>query len=146
MLWQIPQFVFLMMGEVLLAIPGLKFSYTQAPKSMKSVLTAAWFINNAIGNLIVVAVTEIHPIETQSVEFFFYAALMFVGVICFTILASNYRYASESFSEEQIIESFIYADAVSASNLDENDLTESSGALTIYGSSRTSRGSLNNIE
>lgn len=134
-----------MMGEVLLAIPGLKFSYTQAPKSMKSVLTAAWFINNAIGNLIVVAVTEIHPIETQSVEFFFYAAWMFLGIICFTILASNYKFVSENFSDEQII-SFAYVDAISTSNMDENDLTESSGVLTVYGSSRSSRGSLNSLE
>uniref|UniRef100_T1GAZ4 Uncharacterized protein n=1 Tax=Megaselia scalaris TaxID=36166 RepID=T1GAZ4_MEGSC len=58
-LWQIPQFFLIMFGELLLSIPGLEFAFKQAPESMKSVLTAAFFINNAFGNLIVVLITEI---------------------------------------------------------------------------------------
>ncbi|XP_031617442.1 peptide transporter family 1-like isoform X3 [Contarinia nasturtii] len=36
MLWQIPQYVFLTMGEAVLAVTGLSFSYEEAPQSMKS--------------------------------------------------------------------------------------------------------------
>lgn len=64
-LWQLPQFTLLMVGEVLLAIPGIQFAFTQAPSSMKSVLTAAWFINNAFGNIIVVFITELKPFRRQ---------------------------------------------------------------------------------
>lgn len=88
--WQFPQFFLLMMGEILLSIPGLQFSYTQAPTTMKSVLTATWFINCAIGNLMVVAITELNLIQQQSNEFFFYASLMFVATIVFSYFASFY--------------------------------------------------------
>lgn len=90
-LWQLPQFFLLMMGEILLSIPGLQFSFTEAPTSMKSVLTASWFINNAIGNLIVVVITELQPVCRQSSEFFLYAALMFLGIFTFIWIASGYN-------------------------------------------------------
>ncbi|XP_059613272.1 solute carrier family 15 member 2 isoform X2 [Phlebotomus argentipes] len=88
--WQIPQFFLLMMGEVLLSIPGLQFSFTQAPATMKSVLTASWFVNNAIGNLIVVLITELKLTSSQSCEYFLYSFLMICGITCFTFMAGNY--------------------------------------------------------
>lgn len=91
-LWQLPQYCMLMMAEVLISIPGLKFAFTQAPESMKSVLTATWFMNNAAGNLIVVLVTEIRPMRKQSGEFFLYAILMLIGIFCFRKIASKYVY------------------------------------------------------
>lgn len=90
--WQFPQFFLLMLGEILLSIPGLQFSFTQAPKSMKSVLTAAWFINCAIGNLMVVVITELNGFQRQSNEFFFYAAFMFVCTMIFSYFASFYQH------------------------------------------------------
>lgn len=71
-LWQFPSFFLIMAGEVLISVPGLKFCYTHAPNSMKSVLTAVWFINNAIGNLIVAVLSQLRFIESRSLEFFFY--------------------------------------------------------------------------
>lgn len=91
-LWQMPQFFLIMMGEVLLSIPGLQFSFTQAPPSMKSVLTAAWYCNNAFGNLIIVAITEWQPFKLQSNEYFFYATLMFAAMVMFSCIARNYQY------------------------------------------------------
>lgn len=90
--WQFPQFFLLMLGEILLSIPGLQFSFTQAPKSMKSVLTAAWFINCAIGNLMVVVITELNWFQRQSNEFFFYAAFMFVCTMIFSYFAAFYEH------------------------------------------------------
>lgn len=54
-----------MIGEVLLSIPGIQFAFLQAPQSMKTVLTAFWFINNAFGNLIVVFITELKPVKND---------------------------------------------------------------------------------
>ncbi|XP_054081504.1 solute carrier family 15 member 1 isoform X1 [Zeugodacus cucurbitae] len=88
--WQIPQFLLLMLGELLLSIPGLKFAFTQAPASMKSVVTAAWFINNAFGNLIVVALTKLNMFVSQSNEYFFYAVIMLISIIVFAVLAYDY--------------------------------------------------------
>lgn len=37
-LWQLPQFFCITIGEVLFSVTGLEFSYSQAPANMKSVL------------------------------------------------------------------------------------------------------------
>jgi solute carrier family 15 oligopeptide transporter 1 len=37
-LWQIPQFLVITIGEVLFSVTGLEFSYSQASPNMKSVL------------------------------------------------------------------------------------------------------------
>uniref|UniRef100_A0A1A9WRS8 Major facilitator superfamily (MFS) profile domain-containing protein n=1 Tax=Glossina brevipalpis TaxID=37001 RepID=A0A1A9WRS8_9MUSC len=88
--WQIPQFLLLMLGELLLSIPGLQFAFTQAPPSMKSVVTAAWFLNNAFGNLIVVIFKELALFNNQSDEFFFYGIIMFIGLMVYIFLAYDY--------------------------------------------------------
>lgn len=95
-LWQIPQFFLLMVGEVLLSIPGLQFAFTQAPKSMKSVLMALWYMNNAFGNLIVVLISEVRPFRLQSGEYFLYAVLMFIGIYIFSRLARGHVYVQVS--------------------------------------------------
>lgn len=103
-LWQIPQFFLIMLGEVMLSIPGLQFSFTQAPPSMKSVLTAAWFCNNAFGNLIVVAITAVRPFAARSNEYFLYASLMLFAICVFCWIARNYRYTNYDVDAETLIE------------------------------------------
>jgi len=122
-LWQLPQFFFLQMGEVLLSIPGLRFAYTQAPQSMKSVLTACWFCNNAFGNLVVVLVTELKPVSKQSYYYFLYSAMMLVAIVIFSFLAHNHRQLMATnviTSDEQVIEKFVYVEELGISNLDLN--------------------------
>lgn len=128
-IWQFPQFLFLQLGEVLLSIPGLQFAFTQAPTSMKSVLTAAWFCNNAIGNLIVVIMKEIKPVRYQSTEFFMYSLLMLLGIVIFSFLAYWYEQRWETrssegiiASEEQTIEKFVYVEELGLGNLEANSL------------------------
>lgn len=48
--WQIFAYVILSAGEVLVSITGLTYAYTQAPKSMKSTMTAIWLLTVAAGN------------------------------------------------------------------------------------------------
>lgn len=124
-LLQFPMFFLIMMGEVLISVPGLKFCYTHAPTSMKSVLTAVWFINNALGNLIVVIFTELRLIENKSLEFFFYAFLMLAATMIFTLLADDFKDDSNH-SEEETIEAYIYVDDIQTSNLEENFLDDDS--------------------
>jgi dipeptide/tripeptide permease len=38
-------------GEVMVSITGLEFSYTQAPRKMKSAVMALWFFTVSVGNL-----------------------------------------------------------------------------------------------
>jgi len=47
--WQILAFVLLSAAEVLVSITGLEYAYTQSPPSMKSTLTAIWYLTYAVG-------------------------------------------------------------------------------------------------
>ncbi len=49
--WQVLAYMILSAGEVLVSITGLEYAYTQAPKSMKSTMTAIWLLTVALGNV-----------------------------------------------------------------------------------------------
>ncbi|KAK1121556.1 hypothetical protein K0M31_010355 [Melipona bicolor] len=105
-LWLIPQYVIITMGEVMFSVTGLEFAFTQAPVSMKSLLQACWLLTVAIGNLIVVIVAEISIFDRQVFEFILFAGLMFIDIIIFSIMAKFYKYVDtpgdEDASEEII--------------------------------------------
>uniref|UniRef100_A0A182IYZ6 Oligopeptide transporter 1 n=1 Tax=Anopheles atroparvus TaxID=41427 RepID=A0A182IYZ6_ANOAO len=91
MLWLIPQYVVMTLGEVMYSITGLEFSFTQAPDSMKSVLQGCWQLTVAVGNLIVVIVAEAKIFDAQKWEFVLFAGLMFIDMGLFSILAWRYK-------------------------------------------------------
>jgi len=88
-LWLLPQYVVITVGEIMFSITGLEFSYSQAPESMKSVLQACWLLTVAFGNIIVIIVAEAKAFN-QAGEFFMFAILMILDMIVFAWLA--YRY------------------------------------------------------
>ncbi|XP_043278431.1 peptide transporter family 1 isoform X2 [Venturia canescens] len=92
-LWLIPQYIIITMGEVMFSVTGLEFAFTQAPATMKSLLQAGWLLTVAFGNLIVVIVAEVKFFNEQSSEFFLFAALMTVDMIIFAVMAKFYKYA-----------------------------------------------------
>src|SRR5216110_400942 len=49
--WQLLAYVILTLGEAMVSITGLEFSYTQAPNSMKSSVMALWLFTVSMGNL-----------------------------------------------------------------------------------------------
>lgn len=124
-----PQFFLIMVGELLLSIPGLEFAFKQvsieidfwteivfygilnfqAPESMKSVLTAAFFLNNAFGNLIVVFLTEINVVKSQTTQYFVYSVLMLLGILLFMYLVRGYNRRSRFQYEEILDEEEIYS-------------------------------------
>ncbi len=65
-LWQVPQYLTMTIVEILLSSVGLEFAYTQTPASMRPVLQTAWLFTIAIGNLIVVVITDLHIFKKQS--------------------------------------------------------------------------------
>ena len=52
MAWQVPAYLFLSVGEVLVSVTALEFAYTQAPPSMKSVIMSLWYVTIAAGSLL----------------------------------------------------------------------------------------------
>ncbi|MCA9213526.1 MAG: POT family MFS transporter [Planctomycetales bacterium] len=63
--WQLWAYLLLTAAEVMISITGLEFSYTQAPKAMKSVVMAVWLFAVSAGNFFTSSVN--HSIQTPSV-------------------------------------------------------------------------------
>lgn len=101
MLWLIPQYFVITMGEVLFSVTGLEFSFTQAPVSMKSVLQAGWLLTVAFGNLIVVIIAEAKFFDSQANEFFLFAGLMLVDMGIFAYMAMQYKYVETPEEEDE---------------------------------------------
>ncbi len=94
MMWLIPQYLLMAMGEILVTIPLMNFSYSEAPDSMKTILQAIFFLSAGVGNLIVVIVAGAKFIDSQFYEYILYAVLMFVDIIVFGFLARKYKSAA----------------------------------------------------
>lgn len=100
LLWQLPQYVLLTTGEVLVSVTGLEFSYTQAPRSMRSTIMSIWFLTVFLGNMLTAVVTKLVRLEGAA-YFWFFAALMLAAAIAFRLVARGYRLAP---AEEPVTE------------------------------------------
>jgi dipeptide/tripeptide permease len=116
LLWQLPQYFCLTVGEVLFSVTGLEFSYSQATSNMKSVmqviysiqvimiLQALWLMTVFFGNIIAMSISGTHIISDASTEFFLYALLMLAVMCLFMILATRYEYVKEDDQHQQSID------------------------------------------
>jgi len=87
----LPQYIVITMGEVMNSVTGLEFSYTQAPKSMKSVVQSFWLLTTCVGNIIDIFLVEIKMHPTQAGEYFILAMIM-LGASSIFILLSIFYY------------------------------------------------------
>eukprot|EP00741_Cyanophora_paradoxa_P019951 tig00021179_g19256.t1 len=82
--WQVPQYILITIGEVLLSITGLEFAYVNAPASMKSVVSSLWLLTSALGNALDVVVFELNPFSNAG-RYYFFAAMQ-VAVFALFVL------------------------------------------------------------
>ncbi|WP_374086526.1 POT family MFS transporter [Methylomicrobium lacus] len=54
--WQLPAYLLMTAAEVMVSITCLEYSYTEAPKSAKSLVMAAYFLSVSLGNLFTSAI------------------------------------------------------------------------------------------
>jgi POT family proton-dependent oligopeptide transporter len=96
-LWLILSYVILTSSEVMVSITALEFSYTQAPKKMKSFIMAVFFLSITLGNVFTALVNKIiqNPDGTSklpgAIYFWFFVGIMFVTAILFIPVASRYK-------------------------------------------------------
>ncbi len=88
--WQIPQYLLLAGGEVLVSITGLEFACRQAPASMTSTIMSGWYLSVALGNLLTAWVSEVNTFHGWS-YFAFFAGVMLAGAVTFRSVARRYR-------------------------------------------------------
>lgn len=95
--WQLGGYVIMTAAEILVSITALEFSYTQAPKRMKSLVMGAFLLSVSIGNLFTAAVNFFiqNPDHTSKLEgasyYLFFAASMAVTAILFVPVAVWYK-------------------------------------------------------
>jgi POT family proton-dependent oligopeptide transporter len=95
--WQLLAYAILTLGEAMVSITGLEFSYTQAPNTMKSSVMALWLFTVAGGELFVGLFNGwvLNPDGTRKMTdyqyFEFFTVLMFVTAVVFVIVACFYK-------------------------------------------------------
>jgi len=96
-LWQILAFVVLTAGEVMLSVTYLEFSYTQAPRQMKSLVMCLYLGSVSLGNAFTAAVNFFiqNPDGTSKLQgaayFMFFVKVMLVTAILFIFASQFYR-------------------------------------------------------
>jgi len=94
--WQFLAYVFLTAGEVMVSITGLEFSYTQAPKRMKSFIMSIFLLSVALGNAFTAVVNRAieRPDGTSLLVgasyYWFFVGVMLVAAILFIPVARRY--------------------------------------------------------
>lgn len=99
-LWLLPQYFVMVMGEVMLLISNYNFAYTEAPASMKSVMVAFVYLTMAGGNLFMVFISGSRLFESQVYEFLFFAGVMLIDMAIFIVLAIRYKYVKRVDNDE----------------------------------------------
>jgi proton-dependent oligopeptide transporter, POT family len=95
--WQLLAYVVLTSAEVMVSITCLEFSYTQAPKTMKSFVMAFFMLSISLGNLFTSAVNFFiqNPDGSSKLAgasyFIFFTLLMLVTAMLFVLVARYYR-------------------------------------------------------
>ncbi|XP_063068930.1 solute carrier family 15 member 1-like [Engraulis encrasicolus] len=125
---QIPQYFFISAGEVLFAVAGLEFSYSQAPSNMKTVLQAVWLFTLSMGFFISLLVNEVSEILQTSenfemkewAEYILFASLLLVVCVIFSIMAYFYTYIDPVAIEAE----FKRKEGLDSDETDENDELE----------------------
>ena len=106
--WQILAYLIITAAEVMVSITCLEFSYSQAPRTMKSIIMSYFFLSITLGNLITAGVNIFiqNPDGSLKIEganyFYFFAGLMFITALLFAIFSRYYK--ETSFYQEEDIE------------------------------------------
>ncbi len=95
--WQLLAYLLLTAAEVMVSITCLEFSYTQAPRRMKSFVMALFFMSVSLGNLFTSAVNFFMVNDDGSHKlngadyFWFFTILMLVTAILFIFVSRHYQ-------------------------------------------------------
>ncbi|HHJ15092.1 MAG TPA: MFS transporter [Gammaproteobacteria bacterium] len=105
--WQLLAYLVLTSAEVMVSITALEFSYTQAPKTMKSFVMAFFMMSIAAGNLFTSAVNFFIQNDDGSSRlegadyYLFFTLLMLATAVLFALLARFYKGETFIHAEQQ---------------------------------------------
>ncbi len=103
--WQLLAYIVLTSAEVMVSITCLEFSYTQAPRNMKSFVMAFFLLSVAAGNLFTSAVNFLIQSDDGTSKlagadyYWFFTGLMLVTALLFTLVVRFYKGRSYIYEE-----------------------------------------------
>jgi POT family proton-dependent oligopeptide transporter len=97
--WQILAYALMTAAEVMVSITGLEFSYTQAPRKMKSFIMGVFLLSITLGNLFTAQVNGFIVAQNKAgnaflegaTYYWFFTAVMAVTAVAFVIWSQFYR-------------------------------------------------------
>jgi len=95
--WLVLAYLILTAAEVMVSITCLEFSYTQAPKKMKSLIMAVFFLSITLGNVFTALVNAFIRNEDGTSKlagasyFWFFAMMMTITAVVFIFVVRGYR-------------------------------------------------------
>lgn len=95
--WQLLAFLVITSAEVMVSITCLEFSYTQAPRALKSVVMALFLLSVSLGNAFTSLVNYFIQNDDGSIilegasYYWFFAGVMFVASMLFILVAQRYQ-------------------------------------------------------
>ena len=106
--WQLLAYVIMTAAEVMVSITALEFSYTQAPKTMKSFIMGAYLLSVSLGNKFTAQVNGyIADQQENGIDvlqgpdyFWFFTKIMFATAILYVFWSFTYRGKSYIHGEE----------------------------------------------
>lgn len=96
-IWQIAAYLVLTAAEVMVSVTCLEFSYTQAPREMKSIIMSFYLLSVSAGNLFTALVNHFNKREDGTVRlegahyYWFFTGVMLVASVLFIVVAWLYR-------------------------------------------------------
>ncbi len=95
--WQIPAYLLLSTGEVMVSITSLEFAYTQAPKRMKSLVMSFYLLAISAGNLITALVHQFIAKADGTSKlpgawfYLFFVGLCLLTTVVYVFIARRYQ-------------------------------------------------------
>jgi proton-dependent oligopeptide transporter, POT family len=95
--WQLLAYALMTAAEVMVSITFLEFSYTQAPKKMKSLIMSVYLLSVSAGNLLTAIVNKViqNSDGTNRLPgasyYWFFSTMMFVTAVIFVFVARTYN-------------------------------------------------------
>ncbi len=96
-IWQMLAYLLLTAAEVMISITCLEFSYTQAPRTMKSFIMAFFMLSIALGNLLTSMVNFFIQNQDGTSKlagadyFWFFTGLMLITTLFFMLIIRSYK-------------------------------------------------------
>ncbi|XP_060881266.1 peptide transporter family 2-like isoform X2 [Metopolophium dirhodum] len=90
-LWQTPQYLCMIVADVIFIATSIELTFTQAPPRIKSFMSACYSMTHSVGNLVVVVISAL-SFRKQVHEYLFFSGLMLADTFLLAYLSYNYKY------------------------------------------------------